>query len=88
MNDNRFAGMTVGDLIAHNEKGKFINLQKLVHDYSVPYDNMGFFMNNPDTPQNKMKMVYASISMLKAAPKPDSMMGAKTGGLFSFGAPQ
>jgi hypothetical protein len=88
LHDERFAGMTFDDLIAHNEKGRFINLQKLVDAYPVPYDNMGFFINNPDTPNNKMKMVFVSMCMLKAAPKPGSTMGAKTGGLFAFGAPQ
>jgi hypothetical protein len=88
MHDERFADMTIADLITHNGKGRFVNLQKLVDAYPVPYDNMGFFKNNPDTPQNKMKMMFASMCMLKAAPKPDSMMGAKTGGLFTFGAPQ
>ena len=90
LHDERFADMTINDLITHNGKGRFVNLQKLVDAYPVPYDNKGFFMNNQDTPQNKMKMMFASLCMLKAAPKqPEaSMMGAKTGGLFSFGAPQ
>ncbi len=102
MNDERFKDMTLNDLIAcdKNCKGLFPNLQKLVDAYPVPHDNMGFYMNNPDTAQNKLKMRYAALGMLKAAPKPGAVTGGAAvggaavggasggaaGGSFTFGA--
>lgn len=78
--DPKFATMTFADLVTRNAKGFYPNLIKLTDAYPVPYDNMGFFMNNPETPQNKLKMRYASMCMLKAAPKPAP-------GTFAFGGP-
>jgi hypothetical protein len=74
-NDPKVATMTFADLVSENAKGYYPNLTTLTATYPVPYDNMGFFMNNPETLQNKLKMRYATMCMLKAAPKP-----------FAFGA--
>jgi hypothetical protein len=70
--------------------------QELLNDYPVPNDNMGFYLNDLEDAANKVKNFHATDPKLKpssdrqciikATPKPDIPM-AKTGGLFTFGAP-
>ena len=78
--DPKFATMTFADLVSRNAMGYYPNLIMLTDAYPVPHDNMGFFMNNPETPQNKLKMRYATMCMLKPAQKPPA-------GPFVFGGP-